>query len=125
MPAMYQLDGLLQCEGDRFENFKKYNIAMFRAMHDEGTWKHDLVQDEHNRLAIRVISCVSVEIFSELGLPELAKLGCDFDLAGYALIEEQVDCDFRRCCTIAKGDDSCLFEFYRRGTAPDNAPVNK
>jgi hypothetical protein len=28
-------------------------------------------------------------------------------------------------CTIAKGDDCCIFEFYRKGTAPDNAHLNK
>jgi len=26
---------------------------------------------------------------------------------------------------LAKGGDHCLFEFYRRGTAPDNAHLNK
>lgn len=31
---------------------------------------------------------------------------------------------FRGFCTIANGDDHCLFEFYRRGTAPDNANPN-
>ena len=36
-----------------------------------------------------------------------------------------VDCDFRRMCTLAKGGDHCLFEFYRRGTAPDNAHLNE
>jgi hypothetical protein len=60
-----------------------------------------------------------------LGVPELGKFGCDHDLAGYAAIEDDVDCDFRRFCTIAKGDPSCVFEFYRKGTAPDNAHLNK
>ena len=27
--------------------------------------------------------------------------------------------------TIAKGDDRCVFEFFRKGTAPDNAHLNK
>ena len=65
------------------------------------------------------------ELFGELGVPELGKFGCDHDLAGYAAIEDDVGCDFRRLCTIAKGDDRCVFEFYRKGTAPDNAHLNK
>ena len=44
---------------------------------------------------------------------------------GYRVIEDDVDCEFRRLCTIAKGDDRCVFEFYRKGTAPDNAHLNK
>jgi len=125
MPAIYQLDELLHCEGDTFENFKKYNIAMFKAIHEEGTWINDLIEDEKDKLTIRVTSCANVDLFGEVGYPELAKLGCDHDLAGYPLIEEDVCCDFRRLCTIAKGDDFCLFEFYRRGTAPDNAHLNR
>ena len=27
MPALYQIDDLVQCEGDTFENFVKFNIA--------------------------------------------------------------------------------------------------
>jgi hypothetical protein len=50
--------------------------------------------------------------------------GCDHDVAGYPNIEEDVNCEFRRFCTLAKGSDHCLFEFYRKGTAPQNAHLN-
>jgi hypothetical protein len=81
--------------------------------------------NETDKLIVTITTCANVELFSELGVPELGKFGCDHDLAGYPAIEDDVDCEFRRMCTIAKGDDSCIFEFYRKGTAPDNAHLNK
>lgn len=125
MPAIYQLDDLLRCVGDTFENFKKYNIAMFKAMHEEGTWKNDMIQDEKNKLTIRVTSCANVDLFGEAECPELAKLGCDHDLAGYPVILDRVNAEFRQPHTIAKGDDCCDFMFYRKGTAPDTELLNK
>ena len=73
----------------------------------------------------KITTCANVELFGEIGVPELGKFGCDHDLAGYAAIEDDVECEFRRMCTIAKGDDCCVFEFYRKGTAPDTAHLNK
>ena len=81
-------------------------------------------KNETDKLTIKITTCTNVKLFSELNVPELGKFGCDHDLAGYPLIEKDVDCDFRRLSTIASGDDYCLFEFYRRGTAPDNAHLN-
>ena len=68
MPAIYQIDELEQCEGDRFENFKKFNVAMFEAIDRQGTWKSDSIVDEHDRLRIRVVSCANVELFSAIAL---------------------------------------------------------
>ncbi len=125
MPAIYQIDELVQCEGDNFENFKKFNVAMFEAMDREGTWKTDAIVNEGDRLRINVISCANVELFSALGCPELGKLGCDHDLAGYPVILDRVGAEFRRPCTLAKGDDFCDFNFYRKGTAPPTEHLNK
>ena len=122
---IYQLDDLKKCEGDTFENFKRFNIAMFQRTTRDGTWHMESYEDDPDKLTINVTTCANVDLFGELGVPELGKFGCDHDLAGYAVIERDVDCDFRRLCTIAKGDDRCVFEFYRRGTAPDNAHLNK
>ncbi len=124
MPALYQLDDLKKCEGDVFENFKKMNISFFETSTKDGTWVMESYQDEKDKLTIKVITCANVELFTEIGVPELGKFGCDHDVASYPLIEKDVDCDFRRLCTIANGDDHCLFEFYRRGTAPNNAHLN-
>ncbi len=125
MASLYQLDDLKKCEGDIFENFKKFNIAMFERTTRDGTWLMENYEDETDKLTIKITTCANVELFSELGVPELGKFGCDHDLAGYPIIEDDVDCEFRRMCTIAKGDDCCIFEFYRKGTAPDNAHLNK
>jgi hypothetical protein len=125
MPALYQIDQLVQCEGDRFENFKRFNVAMFEAIDRQGTWKSDSIVDEEDRLRIRVVSCANVELFSALGCPELGKLGCDHDLAGYPLILDRVDAEFRRPCTLAKRGDFCDFNFYRKGTAPPTGHLNR
>jgi hypothetical protein len=125
MPAIYQIDELARCEGDRFENFKKFNVAMFEAMGREGTWTTDAIVNEKDRLRINVISCANVELFSALGCPELGKLGCDHDLAGFPVILDRVDAEFRRPCTLANGDDHCDFNFYRKGTAPPTEHLNR
>jgi hypothetical protein len=125
MGHLYQLEDLKRCEGDTFENFKKFNIAMFQRTTRDGSWIMESYTNDPDKLTLNITTCANVELFGELGVPELGKFGCDHDLAGYAVIEDEVDCDFRRLCTIAKGDDSCVFEFYRKGTAPDNAHLNK
>ncbi len=125
MPAIYQIDELVQCEGDRFENFKKFNRAMFEAIDRQGTWKSDSIVDEEDRQRIRVVSCANVELFSAVGCPELAKLGCEHDLAGYPVILDRVDAEFRRPCTLAKGGEFCDFNFYRKGTAPPTEHLNR
>jgi hypothetical protein len=125
MSHIYQVDDLTKCEGDPFENFKKFNIALFQRTTRDGTWHMESYTDDPDKLTINVTTCANVELFGELGVPELGKFGCDHDLAGYAVIEGDVNCEFRRLCTIAKGDDRCVFEFYRKGTAPDNAHLNK
>lgn len=125
MPAIYQIDELVQCEGDRFENFKKFNRAMFEAIDRQGTWKSDSIVDEEDRQRIRVVSCANVELFSAIGCHELGKLGCEHDLAGYPVILDRVGAEFRRPCTLAKGGDFCDFNFYRKGTAPPTEHLNK
>jgi hypothetical protein len=125
MPALYQIDDLVECDGDPFENLKKFNVAMFEAIDREGTWKTGRVVDEADRLRIEVTSCANVELFAALECPELARLGCDHDLAGYPVILDRVDAEFRRPCTLAKGGDHCDFNFYRKGTAPPTEHLNR
>jgi hypothetical protein len=125
MGYLYQLEDLKRCEGDVFENFKKFNIAMFQRTTRDGSWHMESYTNDPDKLTLNITTCANVELFGELGVPELGKFGCDHDLAGYTVIESDVDCEFRRLCTIAKGDDNCVFEFYRTGTAPDNAHLNK
>jgi hypothetical protein len=124
MPWLYQLDDLKKCEGDVFGNFKKMNVAMFERSTKDGTWVMESCQDEKDKLIIDVVTCANVELFTEIGVSELGRFACDHDVAGYPLIEKDVNCDFRRLKTIANGDGHCLFQFYRYGTAPDNAYLN-
>jgi hypothetical protein len=125
MPTYYQIDDLVKCEGDPFENFVKFNIAWFGAMNDEGTWIVDKIEQEENKLTIIVTECANCVIGRAFDCPEIAKLGCDHDLAGYPVILDKVNAEFRRPHTIAKGDDYCDFMFYRKGTAPDTEHLNK
>jgi len=124
IPAMYQVDDLVECEGDVFDNFKKFHTAMFQTMHEEGTWKYGEMSDEKDKHTLKIVSCINVDIMGALGCPELGKLGCDHDLTGYPAIEDRVKAEFRRPCTIAKGGSYCKFIFYRQGTAPDTEEVD-
>jgi len=124
MALLYQVADLKTCEGDVFENFKKMNIALFDRTTKDGTWLMQSCENEPDKLTIDISTCTNVELFNELDVPELGRFGCDHDVAGFSAIEKDVDCEFRRFCTIANGNDHCLFEFYRRGTAPDNAHLN-
>jgi hypothetical protein len=125
MAAIYHVKDMKKCEGDVFDNFKKMNIALFERTTKDGTWHMESYENEANKLTLTITTCANVELFGEIGVPELGRFGCDHDLAGYAAIEDDVNCEFRRMCNLAKGDDCCVFEFYRKGTAPDNAHLNK
>lgn len=125
MPALYQIDELEHCEGEPFENFKKFNVALFEAMDRQGTWSSESIEDHGDRLRIKVTTCANVELFSALGCPELGRLGCDHDLAGYPVILDRVRAEFRRPSTLAAGDGFCDFNFYRKGTAPPTEHLNK
>ena len=48
----------------------------------------------------------NVEVFGALGCPELGRLGCDHDLAGYPAVADRHDVEFRRPTTIATDDRS-------------------
>lgn len=124
MPAIYQVDQLVDCDGDVFDNFKQFNVAMFEAMNEVGTWTTEDIVDDGDHLRITVTSCSNVDLFTAIGCPELGKLGCDHDLAGYPVILDRVNAEFRRPCTLAKGCDFCDFNFYRRGTAPPTEHLN-
>ena len=123
LPAIYQLDDLVKCEGDVFDNFKKFNIAMFEAGDRDYHVKE--IEEDDNHLRIVVDSCLNVEIGKMFDCPEIAKLGCDHDLASYPFVDPVVNAEFRRPCTMAKGDSLCDFNFYRKGFAPQGAFENK
>jgi hypothetical protein len=125
MRELYQSDQLAGCAGDRFENFKKFHLALFE--HSQHLFPNTQT-DEGDLFTSTVTRCGNVEVFTALGAPELGMLGCDHDLAGYPTITDRHRFEFRRPATIAKGGDVCRFRFYRTGTAPateeiDGVPV--
>lgn len=123
LPAFYQLDDLVQCEGDVFDNYKKINVSIFEAGNRD--FHVQKIEETENHLRIVVDRCLNVEAGRMFGCPEIAKLGCDHDLAAYPLIDPVVNAEFRRPCTLAKGDSYCDFNFYRKGFAPEGAFQNK
>ena len=125
MPAFYQIDELVKCEGDPFENFMKFNAAWFKAMQEGGTYDVDTNKTERDEQTIIISRCANVVLGQAFGCPEIARLGCDHDLAGYPVILDRVNAEFRRPHTMAKGDEYCDFHFYRKGTAPDTEHLNK
>lgn len=122
IPGMYDLDNFVKCEGSIFENYKKYNIALFESNQDYHVKE---IKDDPDCLTIIVDRCASVEIANALNCPEVGMLGCDHDLVGYPVIEDTVHSEFRRLHTIAKGDNVCDFMFYRKGKCPFDASQNK
>jgi hypothetical protein len=119
MSALYQADDLVKCDGDPFDNFVKFNIAWFKAMNDEGALKVKEIKKEKDKLTVIVSECANCVYGSAYNCPEIAKLGCDHDLAGYPFIMDRVNGEFRRLHNLAKGDAFCDFTFYRKGTAPE------
>ncbi len=122
MAALYQVDELVDCEGDVYENFTKFNIALFEGSQHLYDSTHSIVNpDKHT---VTVTRCVNVELADALGCPELRSLGCNFDIGGYPAIENRVNIEFRRPITIANGSDRCEFSFYRKGTAPEREEID-
>jgi len=123
IPGLYDVKNLKKCEGDIYENYKKFNIEMFKAGDKDYHVKE--VKDEPDCLTVIVDRCVSVDIANALDCPEVGMLGCDHDVAGYPFIEDEVNSEFRRLHTIAKGDDYCDFMFFKKGKCPFDASKNK
>ena len=123
--AVYRLSELVKCEGDSFDNYKKYNRALFSYLNREGAWKNKVLNETDNLLEVEIISCFIREFFQTLGCGEIAGMACKLFLTGYSLIEEAVQSEFRRPLTIYNGDEYCHFKFYRKGKAPNDAHLNK
>ena len=113
---MYQVDDLVRCEGDVFDNFKKMNIGIFTSSSVEYNVKQ--IHDSDNHLNIVVDRCLNVELANTFGVPELAKIGCDHDIVAFPPVEERTNSVFRRPCTLAKDGVDCDFHFYRKGFEP-------
>ncbi|MFC1539473.1 L-2-amino-thiazoline-4-carboxylic acid hydrolase [Candidatus Latescibacterota bacterium] len=114
---MYQVDDLLKCEGDIFDNFKKINIGTFNSSSIEYNVKE--INETENHLNIVVDKCLNVELANTFGVPELGKIGCDHDIVAFPPVEEKTNSVFRRPCNLAKDGKHCDFHFYRKGFEPE------
>lgn len=120
--AIYNIRDLERCEGDIFTNFCKLNRAIFENSAGKGFYNIEEISDSDNLQYLRLTTCLNVDAFSTLDCPELARLGCEIDMACYApeALGDKVNLDFRRPSTIAKGGSSCEFHYYRKGHAPQD-----
>ena len=118
MPHFYQLRDLVKCEGDVFNNLKKFNCALFTGNDKKGSWINNGFHETTDLLEFKISSCSIVQFFKEINCSDIVAIGCDYGIAGYALIGEAVQCGFKRTGTIAEGSNCCHFCFYRKGTIP-------
>lgn len=118
MPLIYDAADLKKCDGDTFDNFKKLNRSAFEACDKSGVVRiADSVETE-NMQSFILDRCDGCTIGAMFGWPEIGRMGCDHDLAGFPEIEDSLDFVFRRHKTLARGDEVCDFTFYRKGTEP-------
>lgn len=118
--AIYSMKDLKKVEGDIFTNFCKLNRRLFENGARKGLYTVEEIRDSEDLQYVRLTKCLNIDATSTLDVPELGRLGCDIDIAGYApeALGNKVNLDFRRPCTLANGDKSCEFHYYRKGHAP-------
>jgi hypothetical protein len=116
---LYDINNLKKCDGDIYTNFCKLNRSLFENSAATGFYELE-IEEAENLQHIHMTKCLNVDAFTPLGCPEMGRIGCDFDVGGYApeALGDQVNLDFRRPCTLANGDDACEFYYYRKGHAP-------
>lgn len=116
----YAINDLKKCKGDIYTNFCKLNRSIFENSGKKGFYDVEEIKDSENLQYVRVTKCLNVDLFTILGCPEMARIGCDFDISGYApeALGNEVNLDFRRPHTLVNGDKSCEFYYYRKEHAP-------
>jgi hypothetical protein len=87
------------------------NRAIFENSARKGFFDIAEIQDTNNLQYLRLTKCLNVDTFSALGCLELARLGCDGDIAGYApeAIGDKVNLTFRHPHHMVRGDEACKF----------------
>ena len=54
MAAIYQVKDMKMCDGDIFENFKKFNIAMFERTTKDRKWVMENFEDTKDKLTLKI-----------------------------------------------------------------------
>ena len=118
--AYYDIKDLVKCPGDIYTNFCQLNRSMIESSARKGFYKLEGLKESENLQHFCFTKCLNIDVMSALGCPELARLGCIADVAGYApeALGNKVNIDFRRPYTMANGDKACEFYYYRKGHAP-------
>ena len=119
--ALYCIDELANLE-DPYSAFKEFNVGMFLPDYH---FPSGPFHDEGDHFYFDVLSCVQTEYAKLVGVPEIGRIGCDHDCFGYPKLSERGIFVFNRPETIAKGGQCCRFNFYRKGTQPEDLPENK
>ena len=118
MPEIYRIAAPDMGDGEVFAGFKAFTRALFTEIDRIGLWKHAGFYETDTLLSFKITSCMNVEFYRDIGCPEVAKLQCEYNHAGYLRLESATESEFRRPCTLAEGGGCCCFQFYRKGTAP-------
>lgn len=118
--TLYNTTDLLKCEGDVYTNFCRLNRSIFENSAAKGFYDVEEIQESPELQFVRLTRCLNIDLCSVMGCPELAQVGCAIDMGGYApdAMGDLVQLDFRRPRTLANGDPSCDFHYYRQGHAP-------
>jgi hypothetical protein len=124
--TLYDIDHLLECDGDPFRNFCALNRSFFESSASKGFYDVDEIRDTADLQFVRLTRCLNVDLFAILGCPELARAACVADITGYGPdgLAPKVDLDFRRPKTLVHGDEACDFYYYRAGAAPPEMEVH-
>ncbi len=118
--ALYDIDRLLEIGGDPYANFCALNRSFFESSAAKGLYEIEEIRETRDLQYVKLTTCLNVDVFSAIGYPELARIACVMDIAGYGPegLAPRVGLDFRRPKTIMRGDDACEFYYYRAGAAP-------
>jgi len=119
--TLYNTKDLLRCHGDVYTNFCKLNRSIFENSAAKGFYDVEEIRESPELQFIRLTRCLNIDLFSVMGCPELAQVGCAIDKGGYApdAMGDLVSLDFRRPTTLVNGDAACEFHYYRKGSAPE------
>lgn len=100
-------------EATEFKQFKERVVASFEALSKVENIRLSYIYSEENRLIIKMKDCIICKLFNQLGVPELAKLACEYDYIGYKSLESLFNYQFKKLQSIGYGDDQCMIEFTK------------
>lgn len=95
-----------------FSLFRSVLKKRLPAIYPDEGWRKTWVADSADEVAFNMDSCLYLEIFTQLGVPELCDIFCRVDEISYGDISRRLS--FERTETLAKRNPRCDFRFVRR-----------